>query len=314
MTVTPTAGPPPAMAGTRQQGFPGSPPMTGTMRVQDGAPSPSVIITTPRPSPSTPVFSNGQSEPASGPIAVPMPPVEAPARVTQPTAPSTEVPPRATAETPVPPIPAARSSLERPETPSPGARSSFEEKTGAPLAARPEERAAVAPRSSTLLSSASVAARQAMMTQTFLPPSAASQETPRETPRETVVAPREGGARDAGSRDAVNADIRRQVTEARDKYDPTAAAPPRVARQPTGNAPMVQFSAAPSEAAANALWSELLQRFPGMLSNHEPIVIRVERGNSVFWRLRTEAGNPGEARTLCSRLRAAGQDCFIPTL
>lgn len=105
-------------------------------------------------------------------------------------------------------------------------------------------------------------------------------------------------------------DLRRQVIEARDRYDPTAAA---LARHVALTGPVVQFSAAPSEAAAHALWQNLTQKFPAVLNGHERIVVRVERNGSVFWRLRTGGfENASEARALCARLRSAGQDCILP--
>lgn len=83
------------------------------------------------------------------------------------------------------------------------------------------------------------------------------------------------------------------------------------AHAPAGTA--VQFSAATSEEAAHALWNTLVHKFPAELGHREAIVIRVEIGHNVFWRLRT-AGfeSAADARGLCSHLRAAGQACFVP--
>ena len=105
-------------------------------------------------------------------------------------------------------------------------------------------------------------------------------------------------------------DLRQRVMDARDRYDPTAAAP---ARNFSSGGPVIQFSAAPSEAAAHALWQNLTQKFPAVLGSRERIVVRVERNGAVFWRLRTDGfGSPGEARALCARLKASGQECIVP--
>jgi hypothetical protein len=42
-------------------------------------------------------------------------------------------------------------------------------------------------------------------------------------------------------------------------------------------------------------------------------VIRFEHAGTVFWRVRTEGfGTLAEAQTLCARMRAGGQPCFVP--
>jgi Flp pilus assembly protein TadD len=80
-----------------------------------------------------------------------------------------------------------------------------------------------------------------------------------------------------------------------------------------GSVPAVQFTAAPSEAAARALWRTLVQRFPEVLGERESTVVRFERGSTVFWRLRAEGfGTLSDAQSLCARMRSAGQNCFVP--
>jgi hypothetical protein len=75
----------------------------------------------------------------------------------------------------------------------------------------------------------------------------------------------------------------------------------------------VQFAAVPTEAAAHDVWHDLVHRFPGLLGQREPTVMRFEHGGTVFWRLRTEGfGTPTEAQDLCARLRSGGQQCFVP--
>lgn len=89
-------------------------------------------------------------------------------------------------------------------------------------------------------------------------------------------------------------------------------APARIASRDRSS-PTVQFAAAPTEEAAHAYWRDLVRRFPKVLGQLEPSVIRFEHGGSVFWRVRTEGfGTVSEAQALCSRMRADGQDCFVP--
>jgi hypothetical protein len=107
--------------------------------------------------------------------------------------------------------------------------------------------------------------------------------------------------------------VRQRVIDAREHFDPASAAMSHIAHG-GAPAPIVQFIAAPSEAAANAFWQSLVRRFPDLLSQHEPTVVRAERDGMVFWRVRTDGfGSPAEARALCARVHAAGQDCFVST-
>ncbi len=106
---------------------------------------------------------------------------------------------------------------------------------------------------------------------------------------------------------------------------------PKTARQPaaehaTSNAdatapiarrdgadPMVQFAAADSEETAYSFWQSLVHRFPAMLGQRQPTVIRFEKGGAVFWRVRTSGFDTvADALSLCARVRADGQDCFVP--
>jgi Flp pilus assembly protein TadD len=90
-----------------------------------------------------------------------------------------------------------------------------------------------------------------------------------------------------------------------------AAAPARTA--PDGFAPMVQFAAATSEETAHSFWQNLVHKFPDALGQREPTVVRYERGGTVFWRVRTEGFDTvSEAQALCAKMRAGGQNCFVP--
>jgi Flp pilus assembly protein TadD len=95
------------------------------------------------------------------------------------------------------------------------------------------------------------------------------------------------------------------------RHMPAAAAVTATTSTPSGTA--VQFTAATSEEAAHALWNTLVKKFPAELGHREAVVIRVEAGKNVFFRLRTVGfDSTADARGLCSHMRAAGQACFVP--
>jgi hypothetical protein len=82
--------------------------------------------------------------------------------------------------------------------------------------------------------------------------------------------------------------------------------------QPPVPGPAVQFAATASEEAAHAFWQSLVRRFPEALGQREPTVMRFEHGGTVFWRVRTEGFDSiSEAQTLCARMRADRQACFV---
>jgi SPOR domain len=103
----------------------------------------------------------------------------------------------------------------------------------------------------------------------------------------------------------------RQQAETRVVSESDAAASARIV--PDGIVPMVQFAAATSEETAHSFWQSLVHRFPDALSQREPTVIRYEHGGTVFWRVRTEGFDTvSEAQALCAKMRAGGQNCFVP--
>jgi hypothetical protein len=76
---------------------------------------------------------------------------------------------------------------------------------------------------------------------------------------------------------------------------------------------MVQFAATSSEESARSFWQVLVHRFPDALGRRDPVVLRFEHDGTVFWRVRTEGfADLAEAQTLCARMRADGQPCFVP--
>lgn len=76
--------------------------------------------------------------------------------------------------------------------------------------------------------------------------------------------------------------------------------------QPRPSGPTIQVGAYPSEAAANAEWARLSQRYPYLGSLQRSVTV-YQRGNQTFYRLRASGG---EASAVCRRLRAAGQPCM----
>lgn len=103
---------------------------------------------------------------------------------------------------------------------------------------------------------------------------------------------------------------------------PAGAPPPiRLAPPPAGPAPLhaaahpgaqVQFTAAPSEDAAQAAWQRMKERMPKLLAGQEPMFIKVTRGNQTFWRLRTDGfASAADASRFCARVRAAGGACMV---
>ena len=84
-----------------------------------------------------------------------------------------------------------------------------------------------------------------------------------------------------------------------------AAAAPTAAATGTG---MVQIGAFSSEAAASRAWDTLKTRFEWLAPVNRSIVPAEVNGRTVY-RLRAAAGTTSAARTLCNRLRVAGENC-----
>jgi hypothetical protein len=74
----------------------------------------------------------------------------------------------------------------------------------------------------------------------------------------------------------------------------------------------VQFAAIGSEEAAHSFWQSLVHRYPDVLGQRAPIVIRFDHKGAVLWRVRTEEATLADAQALCAHMRAIGQDCFVP--
>ncbi len=96
------------------------------------------------------------------------------------------------------------------------------------------------------------------------------------------------------------------------KAGAAAAASASVAPAPTAVASgsgMVQLGAFASEAAASRAWDSLKTRFEWLGPVNRSIV-PAEVGGRTVYRLRAAAGGASAARTLCNRLRVAGETCL----
>lgn len=73
---------------------------------------------------------------------------------------------------------------------------------------------------------------------------------------------------------------------------------------------LVQLGAFSSEARARAAFKSLSERF-GYLAGLSPLIVPIEKDGATLYRLRASAANPAEARTICGRLRVAGEACTV---
>lgn len=95
---------------------------------------------------------------------------------------------------------------------------------------------------------------------------------------------------------------RPQPKAAEPAADPQAPAPAPAA--PAG--PTVQLGFYPSEAAANASWESLSNRFSA-LAGASKIVVPYQNG----FRLRAGLSSPADATRACQLLKVAGEACFV---
>ncbi len=90
---------------------------------------------------------------------------------------------------------------------------------------------------------------------------------------------------------------------------PLTPSKPNGAGTATGGS-LVQLGAYPSEAVANAAWTNFSKRFAyvGALGKS---VQPVATGGRTLYRLRVNAGSANQAADICGRLRVAGETCFV---
>jgi hypothetical protein len=78
-----------------------------------------------------------------------------------------------------------------------------------------------------------------------------------------------------------------------------------------GHGSLVQLGSFPSEAAANAAWTQLSKRIT-YLAPLGKSVEKAEVNDRTVYRLRVNAGSAGAATALCGKLKVAGEACFVP--
>lgn len=96
----------------------------------------------------------------------------------------------------------------------------------------------------------------------------------------------------------------------------TAPAPvqmPAIAKSPAGTGgALVQLGSFPTEAAANTAWARASKRFAYLAPLGKSVQVATVNGATVY-RLRVNAGSAGQASELCSKLKVAGEACFVPS-
>jgi hypothetical protein len=85
-----------------------------------------------------------------------------------------------------------------------------------------------------------------------------------------------------------------------------APAPPPVAQPTGGSGSVVQLGAFANQAQAERAWTALSARFPSLAAMNKLIV-----PFSGGIRLRASAASSAEAKQVCQRLKAAGENCFV---
>lgn len=90
---------------------------------------------------------------------------------------------------------------------------------------------------------------------------------------------------------------------------PMAASRSGVASNANGGS-LVQLGAYPSEASANAAWTNFSKRFAYVAALGKAVQ-PVAAGGRTLYRLRVNAGSANQAADICGRLRVAGETCFV---
>lgn len=74
---------------------------------------------------------------------------------------------------------------------------------------------------------------------------------------------------------------------------------------------LVQLGSFPDEAEANAAWGKISKTYSYLAPLGKSVQAAQVNGKTVY-RLRVNAGSAGQASSLCGKLAAAGQACFVP--
>jgi hypothetical protein len=87
-----------------------------------------------------------------------------------------------------------------------------------------------------------------------------------------------------------------------------AAAPAAVVNAGSGS--LIQLGAFPDQQGADAAWGRLSKRFAVLAPLGKSVEKGDKNGTTVF-RLRVNAGSNGQARDICGKLKAAGENCYV---
>jgi cell division protein FtsN len=82
----------------------------------------------------------------------------------------------------------------------------------------------------------------------------------------------------------------------------------------SGGGYMVQVSSQPSESVAQASYKSLQTKFPAVLGGHDPVIQRADLADKrvVYRAMVGPFGSREEALQLCTTLKSAGGQCFVP--
>lgn len=79
----------------------------------------------------------------------------------------------------------------------------------------------------------------------------------------------------------------------------------------TAGGALVQIGSFPDEASANVAWGKVSHKLAFLAPLGKSVQAAQVNGRTVY-RLRVNAGSAGAATTVCGKLKAAGEACFIP--
>ena len=77
-----------------------------------------------------------------------------------------------------------------------------------------------------------------------------------------------------------------------------------------GSGALIQLGAFPDQGGAEAAWGRMSKRFAYL----SPLGKSIEKGDkngATVFRLRVNAGSNGQAREICAKLKAAGENCYV---
>lgn len=89
---------------------------------------------------------------------------------------------------------------------------------------------------------------------------------------------------------------------------PAIASAPAAANAGSGS--LIQLGAFPDQQGADAAWGRLSKRFAYLAPLGKSVEKGDKNGTTVF-RLRVNAGSNGQARDICGKLKAAGENCYV---